>query len=35
MAVAVVVTAFAVITLVELLYFDEGCCGVVYYGGGD
>ena len=34
MGVAVVVTALAVITLVELLYLGDCCCGVVYNGGG-
>ena len=33
MVVAVVVTALAVITLVKLLYLDDGC-GCVVYGGG-
>ena len=34
MVLAVVVTALAVITLVELLYLGDGCLGVVYYDGG-
>ena len=29
-----VVTALAVITLVELIYLGDGCGGVGYYGGG-
>ena len=34
MMVTVVVTALAVITLVELIYLGDGCGGVGYYGGG-
>ena len=34
MVVAMVVTALAVITLVELLYLGDCCFGVVYNGGG-